>query len=164
MASTVAKYLWMGTYLPSTSRTHWSSEGQPTGSRSAWTIGKTDMAMNIISILTKTDFSIKIRKVHIPHRYRKTSLPPDSAREDQDKPSFLLYIMPGTSIWPFYKEQKYSSEKIIYQKFQRINSKAIIKFPNFYILWQVLWRVSHHPQPWFKCVANIYEILVIHLS
>lgn len=56
MASTVANYLWMGTYLPSTSRTHWSSEGQPMGSRSAWSIGKTDTAMNIINILTKTGF------------------------------------------------------------------------------------------------------------
>ena len=44
-ASTVANYLWMGTYLPSTSRTHWSSEGQPMGLRWAWTTGKRDTAM-----------------------------------------------------------------------------------------------------------------------
>ena len=54
MASTVLYYLWMRSYLPSTSRTHWSSEAQPTGSRSAWSIGRTDTAVNIVNVLTKT--------------------------------------------------------------------------------------------------------------
>lgn len=70
MASTVANYLWMGTYLPSTSTTHWSSEGQPMGLRWAWTIGKRDTALNTSNILSKSALQIKTTKLQI-----KESLP-----------------------------------------------------------------------------------------
>lgn len=55
-ASTAAKYLWMGTYLPSTSRRRWSSEGQPMGLRWAWTTGRRDVALNTSIVLTKKNF------------------------------------------------------------------------------------------------------------